>query len=72
VAVDALNAQLEGRDGPTGQRRPQPVRKRTTNLLRTDQVELAGIGPLRRNKGSEIGVILIHAALISEPGDFVQ
>src|SRR6185436_13705818 len=72
MLVDALDAKLKRRDRPPGQRRPEPVRKFAADILRTDQVELAGIGPHGRPKRAKVDIVLIHAPLISERESYVQ
>jgi hypothetical protein len=48
--VDVLHPQLEsGRDARL-ERSPEPVRERPADVLRADQIELCGLGPLRRRK----------------------
>jgi hypothetical protein len=42
MVVDILHAELEGRGNIRLQRGLEPVRKRSADLLRADQVELAG------------------------------
>ena len=65
-------AELEGRDRSAGQGRLQPVGKIAANLLRADQVKLAGVGPHWRREDRQVGFVIVHEPCISERGSFVQ
>ena len=64
--VHILDPQLERRGDPRLERGLEPVRKGTADLLRADQVQLRGIGPLawRESDRIEVDVVQGQAGIV--------